>query len=221
MISFNSPKAILKEFSFFSRDGIKDSYYLFHYKRKSCGHDDLTRLLFQFKDNKQIKSHWAVWATNAISTVRIKGEVVVIRALASNEITVTERSSGPLDAIGRQLKQQLGFDYIPSILYKAFATKPLKECRTEEERWKTLSNAYRLHPSCPDLGNKTVLIIDDVKTFGVTFKVIAKLLKERFPNIAVVTFALGLTNCGGSNDDLQILSEGIKNKLTEMASSSK
>lgn len=211
MFNFIRPKFIIKEFSLFNRGAVIDYYYLCYYKKKDCPYDKFSHLLFGFKDGKRIVKQWCSWAVKAIPEMKLPGDTIVIRALSSGETVISNNGETPLDILGRAIQSELGYQYIPAIIFKAYKTKQLKQCGDRDGREKALGDTYRLARSCPDLSNRTILIIDDIKTYGTTIDKIAELIKGTFPSAKIYSFTLAQTNCGGDNTSIDIVCQEMKN----------
>jgi predicted amidophosphoribosyltransferase len=207
---FDFKPKILRERHYLKRRGIKDYYYLCYYKKKSCPYDKFSLLLFDFKEGRPIVHNWANWSSKAIATLELSKDTLVIRALSSRETVISDNGVRPLDIIGKKLQEDLGYTYKPSIIFKAFPTRQLKQCRTEDDRTAALKEAYRLSPNCPNLNGKTVLVLDDVKTYGTTLNAIEQAILSAYPQAEIIGFTLAQTNCGGQNDDLNILCDAMK-----------
>lgn len=187
----------------FHTDIFSEEYYLCYYlPANKFTQDEHSKKIIEFKSNKGI-SKWIKWIIDEFKANDIKFDYIV-RALGHKELSVPHKKKleeitkqdgewlMPLDYMGYLLQKRVGGEYIPHALIKTKMIEklaPLKlVARTEQ-----LKGAYDVGDDCPDLNNKTVLIIDDITTSKSTAKAIANAIKKKYPKASFILFTLAKT----------------------------
>ena len=162
------------------------AYY--HPNKKPVG--SLSNYIIEFKDgNLNVIKKWAEWAGDQLEEKEIQFDYIV-RALGSQEISPGENR--PLDILGEILANRLNAEYIPGLLGKKRATKPMHNLNLADRKAE-ITNVYYANGGGLDLNNKNVIILDDITTTTCTAGEIKRALKAKWPNVNLYLLCLGRT----------------------------
>lgn len=178
---------------------IDGCWHLAYYIPSNRAIGTLAGKLINFKDGvPNIVKGWCNWASDELSKLDIDFDYIV-RALGSNELTPTKGKS--CAALGRHLAESLDVSYIPTLLSKKRATKPMHTLRTYQERYDELHGVYVAHDIGEDLNGNNVLIIDDITTTNCTIAEIKRAITEKWPSVNLYLFCLGRTDYDSKAND--------------------
>ncbi|QEC74684.1 ComF family protein [Mucilaginibacter ginsenosidivorax] len=147
----------------------------------------------EFKNNKErtIRTFISESINNLLSH-QMSRDLVIIRALGSNELAADNSAKKPLDRLGNSLAATFGCYYLPQILHKRKATKPIKSLNLTN-RQKMLADVYEVKENVTNLNRRKVLILDDVVTSGVTSCAIISAILKTFPAAKINVFSFAWT----------------------------
>jgi predicted amidophosphoribosyltransferase len=166
-------------------------YYLCHYLPLTAGKDPLSRSLVRFKQRLQPDlDTWIASAVEAIRTLAIVADTVILRSLRHDETRVRPEFPGALDLLGKSLAVAFGCRYLPSLLTKSRSTLPNKFLSRGERRAE-LRQVYRFTP-IPDLlpPSTPFLLIDDILTTGTTMRALIRAVRLRSASGPIRVFTL-------------------------------
>lgn len=197
-------------------DIFSEEYHLCYYLPvNKFTQDEHSKKILEFKNNRDenIILKWRKWVIDEFKDNDIKFDYIV-RALGHKELSISHKKKLeeiteqdrewliPLDYIGYSLQKRVGGEYIPHAIVKTKMIEklaPLKLLARAEQ----LKGAYNVGDDCPDLNNKTVLIIDDITTSKVTAKAIAHAIKKKYPKASFILFTLAKTiDLVSANNDI-------------------
>lgn len=167
-----------------------EHYYLCNYRPLHTGSDKLSHSLLRFKNalGFDLKA-WIDCTVGELRQLDIPDDVIVIRALGSQETGIDRHANTALDQLGRAMADVLNLRWMPWLIGKSGPTRPLKSLAAKERRAE-LSHAYCLAGSYFDLNDKRLLLIDDILTTGITITSIIRLVKQSFPRARFKVFTL-------------------------------
>ncbi|MEA2018071.1 MAG: HAD-IIIA family hydrolase, partial [Campylobacterota bacterium] len=184
----------------------KNEFFLGYYK------DPIKSLLINYKNNqKDIVHKWNnVLIDNISSLPKID---YIVRALGHDE---TKLKEGSLDSTAQIIADELGAEYIPTLLYKNSASKKSVKLKAYERK-REIANKYSIntqHSKINTIKNAsaTILIVDDVVTTGATTSEIIKTLSSYFPSCKFYIFSLVQTRGFDNTPDMIF----HNNKLQQM-----
>nr|MBB6234924.1 putative amidophosphoribosyltransferase [Mucilaginibacter sp. FT3.2] len=168
-------------------------YHLCYYFSTQSYWDDDRKQVLEFKNNKENTIRRFI-SQSIISLLprQMSRDLLIIRALSSNELVADTSGERSLDRLGNSLAATFGCEYLPRIVYKRKTTKPVKSL-TLTDRQKMLSDVYEVNSNGIDLNRRMILIIDDVVTTGVTSCAIISAILKKFPFAKINVFALAWT----------------------------
>ncbi|RZK10516.1 MAG: ComF family protein [Flavobacterium sp.] len=177
----------------YSRDSYFKLYHLCYYLSNSAfKNEDVQRIIsFKERDVYTVR-HFASLAIQYLLDQRMEQDLIIVRALHSNELKALANRNDPLDRIGKSLAATFNCFYKPELLRKTRVTKAVKLLNTQERKAE-LKQTYLVSKTKMDLNNRKILIIDDVVTTGVTICSIIKAVLDEFPLAKINVFSLAWT----------------------------
>jgi len=163
-----------------------EHFYLCHYKPRHAGYDTVSQSLINYKRGHPL--HVAAWNSCALQELRampLSGRCVILRALTSDELSVTVDT--PLDVLGRKLADEVQGHYATNLLSKARQTSAVKYL-TRDKRAEELLGVYHFESSKEDIDD--ILILDDILTTATTVREIIKSIRVILPNCRIRVFTL-------------------------------
>ena len=165
-------------------------YYLCNYRPRFAGSDDLSKSLIRFKMLSRVDVEaWTECALIELNKVSFDKGLVIMRALGSDEKSVSPSSRTALDWLGRKLAEKLDGDYCPERLCKIRTTRSVKSL-SKVEREIELKDVYSFKGE--SVGE--ILILDDILTTGTTMKEIIKAIRAVLPSCSINLFTLANTD---------------------------
>jgi hypoxanthine phosphoribosyltransferase len=169
-------------------------YYLCNYKPKSQGWDNLSESLLHFKNGWSVDVEaWTECSLSELEKVSLEKPSLVLRALTSDEMSVSPLSDKPLDLLGRKMADQFNIRYKPNLLIKSRLTKKLKFL-SASEREDEMVNVYSIEKPNFIKGFNSIVILDDILTSGATIHSIVKAIRMVRRSCKIYVFTLALTN---------------------------
>jgi predicted amidophosphoribosyltransferase len=168
-------------------------YHLCYYFSAPSFWDNDRKRVLEFKNNKERTIRTFISESiNNLLLHQMSRDLVIIRALESNELEAGNPCDKPLDRLGNSLAATFGCYYLPQILHKRKATKPIKSLNLTN-RQKMLAGVYEVKENVTNLNRRKVLILDDVVTTGVTSCAIISAILKAFPSAKINVFSLAWT----------------------------
>ncbi len=168
-----------------------DHYYLCHYRPQSSGSDKLSQSLIRFKNGWSVDGNaWMSCSIEELQKITFKGKVLLLRALHSNEITVSKNSNTSLDRLCRSIGQEMNFIYRPEFLGKKRKTRPAK-LLSRSDRETELHDVYLFSGKLIDF--EEILVVDDILTTGQTLRAIMKAIRS-IMNCPITLYTLACTD---------------------------
>ncbi len=166
-------------------------YYLCNYLPTYKGNDDLSKSLIRFKSGSPIDVEaWTECFLSEIKKLSFKKEILVLRALSSDEMKVYSSNGTQLDKLALRLANLVTGTYQPELLYKTRKTKSMKFLSLYD-RIKELQNVYAFTGQS---SFKEILILDDILTTGTTMKEIVKAIRQVSRSSSITLFTLASTD---------------------------
>ena len=180
-------------------------WHLAYYIPQNRGNGTLAGKIIQFKENNGgVVQKWCNWAATDLGDLEISFDYIV-RALGSRELQASGTKA--CDVLGDFLADYLDAEYIPQVLSKHRATRPMHELKTYYERVNEMHGVYYVNESGDDydLDDKNILILDDITTTSCTISEIKRALEEAWPEVNLHLFCIGRTSRNQSaNDDIDM-----------------
>ena len=165
--------------------GFEAIWYMCYYFKWGTS-DYISRQIMDFKADKQKQLRtFSSLAACEFHGIGVKVDYV-IRVLGSNELVALKSSR--VRNVAVEIAKELSAAYAPNFIKKNRVTKPMKGLN-KDQRKAELDGVYELY-NCPDLNGKTVLIVDDIFTFGTCMEAIAEIFKAKWPKVKLYGFAL-------------------------------
>ena len=167
-------------------------YHLCYYFSKGDEQRYDRRMILDFKRGDEAAvCHLVASAVRLMEQNKMDDDLVIVRALSSDEVVWKSDAHRPLDRLGNSLATMYDCSYYPKILRKTKVIRAVKSFglngRTAE-----LDGAYVLDDDL-NLNYRPVLILDDVVTTGITACSIIKAILDVFPGAKINVFALAWT----------------------------
>lgn len=89
---------------------------------------------------------------------------------------VVEKGTDQAMELAKATAQYCSLSFLPTLAHSSFSAE--QKTLSAAERKKSAEDSYSLLPDCPDLSNKQVILIDDIRTSGATVNSCAVLLKS-------------------------------------------
>lgn len=168
-------------------------WHLFYYLPSKSAWDNNAQLILDFKNNQKSATDYLVDCTiREIKGYGLGEEIFIIRALKSTETRASDEGSNSLDILEQRISVAIGGIYIPQLLVKNKATRPLKSLWAKN-REAELDGVYSIKELGFNLNNRQMILLDDVVTTGAISRVIIRAVLNRFPTAKINTFSLGWT----------------------------
>lgn len=169
-------------------------YFLFYYIRKQEGNDWISTNFLRFKEDREVVvDAWIDFATSSLKELSLNDNTVIVRALHSHETVIDPASNTPLDRLCRSIADTFHCAYLPGLLFKTRSTQPLHNLPSAKERVAEMTDLYQAGPGMASLENKSILLVDDVVTTGLTVRHIIKAIRTMLPEINITVFSLAKT----------------------------
>lgn len=165
-------------------------YYLCNYRPRSVGSDYLSESLIRFKECRRVDVEaWTECAILELSKIKFDSDLLILRALNSEEMNATIASRTAMDWLGHQMQKEGLGRYYPDPLRKQKSIRAIKKL-SKTEREEELHEAYQFTHT----GSTQILILDDILTTGSTMKEVIRAVRSVLADCKIFLFTLANTD---------------------------
>lgn len=166
-------------------EGFEKVWYMAYYFRWPTS-DYVSRQIMDFKRGDiPPKEAFSEMAAEEFTLLGHKFDYVT-RVLSSKELVALKGNK--VAAIAHSIYEVCNAHYHPNLVQKNRMTKELKGLN-KDQRKAELEGVYEIYQPV-DLNHKSVLVVDDVFTFGTSLEAIAEVLKKENPHVKLYGFAI-------------------------------